>query len=70
MFGWYGLFLGPLLLVCSLNLFRVALGDLVHGEPVRASALSVGPTEAPRDHTRPSGLTARLTDRDDGEEAD
>jgi predicted PurR-regulated permease PerM len=70
MFGWYGLFLGPLLLVCSLNLFRVALGDLVHGEPVRASALSVEPSGAAREHTRPSGLTARLTDRDDGEEAD
>jgi predicted PurR-regulated permease PerM len=48
MFGWYGLFLGPLLLVCSLNLFRVALGDLVHGEPVRAGAFSVDPQQGTR----------------------
>jgi hypothetical protein len=34
LFGWYGVFLGPFLLVVTVNLGRVALVDLVQGEPV------------------------------------
>jgi predicted PurR-regulated permease PerM len=34
LFGWYGLFLGPLLVVVSVQLARIVLPPLVHGEPV------------------------------------
>ncbi|WP_135854876.1 AI-2E family transporter [Halorussus salinus] len=34
LFGWYGLFLGPLLVVVGVHLARIVLPGLVHGEPV------------------------------------
>ncbi|WP_224334711.1 AI-2E family transporter [Haloprofundus halobius] len=34
LFGWYGLFLGPLVLVLSLQLLRIAFTELLHGESV------------------------------------
>ncbi|WP_135824856.1 AI-2E family transporter [Halorussus ruber] len=34
LFGWYGLFLGPLLVVVAVQLARIVLPPLVHGEPV------------------------------------
>ncbi|QCJ46302.1 AI-2E family transporter [Haloprofundus sp. MHR1] len=34
LFGWYGLFLGPLVLVLSLQLIRIAFAELLHGESV------------------------------------
>jgi predicted PurR-regulated permease PerM len=34
LFGWYGIFLGPLVLVASLHLVRVGLSDLLGGGPV------------------------------------
>lgn len=33
-FGWYGLFLGPIILVCSLQAIRIVVTDLLHGGPV------------------------------------
>lgn len=38
-FGWYGLFLGPLLLVLIIHLARIVLPELVHGEPLTPDAL-------------------------------
>ena len=32
LFGWYGLFLGPLLLVLLVHLFRIVVPELIHGE--------------------------------------
>ena len=34
LFGWYGLFLGPLLVVALIQLARIGLCELVHGEPL------------------------------------
>lgn len=34
LFGWYGLFLGPLVLVLAVQFVRIAFSELVHGEPV------------------------------------
>jgi predicted PurR-regulated permease PerM len=34
LFGWYGLFLGPLLVVVAVHLVRIVLPPLVHGDPV------------------------------------
>lgn len=33
-FGWYGLFLGPIILVFSLQAIRIVVTDLLHGGPV------------------------------------
>jgi predicted PurR-regulated permease PerM len=33
-FGWYGLFLGPLLLVLVVQFLKIVLPELVHGEPL------------------------------------
>jgi hypothetical protein len=34
LFGWYGLFLGPLLVVVGVHLARIVLPGLVHGDSV------------------------------------
>ncbi len=47
LFGWYGVFLGPLILVVVLEFFRLVLPGLVRGEPVAGSAMAVdAPAEA------------------------
>ena len=40
LFGWYGLFLGPLLVVVGVHLARIVLPALVHGEPVTGRVLT------------------------------
>ncbi|MFC6838143.1 AI-2E family transporter [Halomarina ordinaria] len=42
-FGWYGLFLGPLVLVVGVHLARIVLPDLVHGVPVTPDAVGADP---------------------------
>ncbi|GAA5043194.1 AI-2E family transporter [Haladaptatus pallidirubidus] len=43
LFGWYGIFLGPLVLVLVTQFAGIAFGDLVRGERVTAqSSLSIG----------------------------
>lgn len=37
-FGWYGLFLGPIILVLALEAVRFVVTDLLHGGPVTARA--------------------------------
>jgi predicted PurR-regulated permease PerM len=34
LFGWYGIFLGPLLLVLGIHLIRVGFSELAHGEEI------------------------------------
>lgn len=36
LFGWYGVFLGPLVLIATIHVLRVGLSELAHGEPVTA----------------------------------
>jgi hypothetical protein len=35
LFGWYGLFLGPLLAVLVVHFAKLVLPEVVHGDPVR-----------------------------------
>lgn len=42
-FGWYGLFLGPLLLVLIIHLARIVLPELIHGEPLNGNAVGADP---------------------------
>ncbi|MFC7191350.1 AI-2E family transporter [Halocatena marina] len=42
-FGWYGLFLGPLLLVLTIHLARIVLPELIHGEPLNPDAIGADP---------------------------
>lgn len=34
LFGWYGIFLGPLLVVMGIHLLRVGVSELIHGEEI------------------------------------
>ncbi|WP_128476715.1 AI-2E family transporter [Halorussus pelagicus] len=40
LFGWYGLFFGPLLVVVSVHLARIVLPGLVHGDSVTGEVLT------------------------------
>jgi len=40
LFGWYGLFLAPLLLVLGIQLVRIGFTELLHGDPVTPHATS------------------------------
>ncbi|MFC6825771.1 AI-2E family transporter [Halopelagius fulvigenes] len=45
LFGWYGLFLGPLIVVLSVQVVRIAFSELIHGQPVTphvTAARSIG----------------------------
>ncbi|MFC7157323.1 AI-2E family transporter [Halomarina halobia] len=42
-FGWYGLFFGPLILVVAVHLARIVLPELVHGEHVDPAAVGRDP---------------------------
>ncbi|UPV74686.1 AI-2E family transporter [Halorussus limi] len=39
MFGWYGIFLGPMILVLVVHFVRIVLPELVAGEPIRPWAV-------------------------------
>ncbi|ELZ33980.1 permease [Halogeometricum pallidum JCM 14848] len=43
LFGWYGLFLGPLLLVIAVHFVRIVLPELVTGEPLDPDARGDNP---------------------------
>lgn len=47
MFGWYGLFLGPLILVLIVHLARIVLPELIHGEPLSPAAVGSDPIPNP-----------------------
>lgn len=40
LFGWYGIFLGPLLLIATIHLVRVGFSELAHGDRVTADVTS------------------------------
>ncbi|MFC7167644.1 AI-2E family transporter [Halospeciosus flavus] len=49
-FGWYGLFLGPLVIVLTIQVVRIAFRELLYGEPVSPavrSAPAIGSDPAP-----------------------
>ncbi|MDS0299996.1 AI-2E family transporter [Halogeometricum sp. S1BR25-6] len=49
LFGWYGLFLGPLLLVVGVHFFRIVLPELVTGEPLDPDARGDNPLRSDDD---------------------
>lgn len=49
LFGWYGLFLGPLLLVVGVQTVRIVLEELIHGEPLSPAVTSAEGLGSPPD---------------------
>ena len=45
LFGWYGLFLGPLLLVAMIHFARIVLPELARGAPLTGGASTEGPLD-------------------------
>jgi predicted PurR-regulated permease PerM len=52
LFGWYGLFLGPLLLVVAVHFVRIVLPELVSGDPLDPDARGRNPLSAAEDEQR------------------
>jgi predicted PurR-regulated permease PerM len=75
LFGWYGLFLGPLLLVLFVHFARILLPELVRGEPVTAQATAGNPLDPNDDIIGPepepvdpdAGESSETTTTDDHE---
>lgn len=44
LFGWFGLFLGPLILVVLVQFVRIAFGDLLHGRPITPTVIALEST--------------------------
>ncbi|SFG11768.1 Predicted PurR-regulated permease PerM [Halopelagius inordinatus] len=52
LFGWYGLFLGPFIVVLSVQVVRLVFSELIHGQPVTpyvTAAESIGSDPPPND---------------------
>jgi predicted PurR-regulated permease PerM len=69
LFGWYGLFLGPLILVLLVHFARILLPELVRGEPVTVRATAGNPFDPDDDvggpepePVEPAGETGSETD--------
>ncbi|WP_435346963.1 AI-2E family transporter [Haloarchaeobius sp. HRN-SO-5] len=60
LFGWYGIFLGPMLLVLSVHFARLVLPELLHSEKVQPYAVDPSYFE---DETVRSGVSAGDRDR-------
>ncbi|MDZ7702120.1 MAG: AI-2E family transporter [Halobacteriales archaeon] len=68
LFGWYGIFLGPMLLVLVVQFVRLVLPELVAGVPIRPVA--VDPSNLIGAQTEPEGAEAPETATDAAEPAD
>jgi hypothetical protein len=55
LFGWYGIFLGPMLLVVVVHFARIVAPELISGTPVKPKAIDPG---AVGDTSPDSGITA------------
>ena len=64
LFGWYGLFLGPLLLVVGVHFFRIVLPELVTGEPLDPDARGDNPLRTDDDQRTISEFAATGADDD------
>ncbi len=71
-FGWYGLFLGPLLLVLVVHLARIVLPELVRGESPTPDAIGTDPIpdSQPRDRDGPSRPATEANGSDESEAVD
>ena len=76
LFGWYGLFLGPFLLVLVVQFANIVLGDLIRGlpfspAPTETTTLGTDPTDADVDAAdRPAHDAAASPDADPEETGD
>ncbi|GAA0253819.1 AI-2E family transporter [Halobacterium noricense] len=50
LFGWYGLFLGPLLLVLFVHSTRIILSELIHGHELTPQATATDPIPNPNEN--------------------
>ncbi|NEU58392.1 AI-2E family transporter [Halorussus sp. MSC15.2] len=69
LFGWYGLFLGPLLVVLGVQLARIVVPELIHGDPVTreveaAESLGTTPENAASDDVTTDGGKSDETEAD------
>ncbi|WP_134669839.1 AI-2E family transporter [Halorussus marinus] len=55
LFGWYGIFLGPLILVLVIHFVRIVLPELIAGEPIRPWAVDPTYLFEPADPTATAG---------------
>ncbi|WP_435078156.1 AI-2E family transporter [Halococcus sp. AFM35] len=62
LFGWYGLFLGPLLLVLFVHFARILLPELVRGEPLTTRATAGNPLDPTDDIPVPEPEPVDLAD--------
>ena len=65
-FGWYGLFLGPLLLVLAVHLARIVLPELVRGVPLTPDAIGTDPVPDSHPQERSGTATARTATGSNG----
>jgi predicted PurR-regulated permease PerM len=73
LFGWYGIFLGPMLLVCLVHFARLVLPELVEGTPIESEAVgdrSILGLREPSVSTPESESESGATERSDREPAD
>lgn len=68
LFGWYGLFLGPLVLVLGIQLVRIGFTELLHGEPLTPTVTAAGSIGS--DPDRASDDTENASDSTDGDTDD
>lgn len=67
LFGWYGLFLGPLFVVLGIHLARIVVPELMHGEPVTdkiRAAESLGSDPSSNSSEEPETKTANSKESD------
>ncbi len=69
-FGWYGIFLAPLLLVLAYHFARVILPELVSGDPITPVVGSAPTTDAGRGAAAPSDGAAAGSGTGDSADAD
>jgi len=62
LFGWYGIFLGPLLLVLTYHFADLVLPELVAGNAIRPAAVDPGTTPHDEDYPDAMADTAPTTD--------
>lgn len=67
LFGWYGLFLGPLLLVLLVHSARIILPDLLHGRELTPFATAADPIPDPDEKTSEDTTASDTVDTEQSE---
>ncbi|WP_435358794.1 AI-2E family transporter [Haloarchaeobius sp. DFWS5] len=64
LFGWYGIFLGPMILVCSVHFARLILPELLHRETLQPYAVDPTYFTSPEAQSVPGEVTPQATVED------